>query len=211
MKRSGLPPDDPLRALGDGLDEALDAIIESWPSHRSSDHLRLEIAAAFDADRKCGLPSVDAMLAQGVADIEPRTRWWYFDQFAEPSVLAPGEPVPGCGCPGCTGIPSDHPVRQRRLRRREAGHERFAVIVEVARAVPILEVVHRLGLGTPVKMGKELAVCCPLHDDHRPSMSLDTDKGLWFCHPCGEGGDAIQLYMRARRIDFAEAVRELAA
>ena len=123
MKRSGLPADDLLRALGDGLDEALDAIIESWPSHRSSDHLRLEVAAAFDGDRKCSLPSVDAMLAQGVADIEPRTRWWYLDKFAEPSVLAHNDPVPGCGCPECTGIPADHPVRQRQLRRRRAGRE----------------------------------------------------------------------------------------
>ena len=158
MKRSGLPPNDPLRALGDGLDEALDAIIESWPSHRSSDHLRLEIATAFDADRKCGLPSVDAMLAQGVADIEPRTRWWYFDQFAEPSVPVAGDPVPGCGCPGCTGIPADHPVRQRQLRRRQDGYERFAEIVDLARQVPILEVVQRLGLGTPAKKGKEYVV-----------------------------------------------------
>ena len=30
MKRSGLPADDPLRALGDELDEALDAIIDGY-------------------------------------------------------------------------------------------------------------------------------------------------------------------------------------
>jgi len=42
-------------------------------------------------------------------------------------------------------------------------------------------------------------------------MSLDEGRGLWYCHPCGEGGDAIKLYMRARRIEFAVAVRELAA
>ena len=153
MKRSGLPPNDPLRALGDELAEALDSIIESWPRHRSPDHLRLEVAVAFDADRKGGLPSVDEMLAQGVADL---------DQSEEPNVLATAEPVPGCGCPGCTGIPADHPVRQRQIRRRQAGQERFAEIVETARAMPLLEVVQRLGLGTPVKRGKELAVRCPL-------------------------------------------------
>ena len=211
MKRSGLPPNDPLRSLGDELDEALDAIVNSWPSHRTSDHLHLEIAAAFDADRKGSLPSVDDMLAQGVADIDPRSRRWYLDEFAEPSALAPGEPVPGCGCPGCTGIPADHPIRRRQLRRRQAGHERFAEIVETARQIPIIQVVARLELGEPVKRGKSLLVRCPLHDDHHPSMSLDEGRGLWYCHPCGEGGDAIKLYMRARRIEFAEAVRELAA
>ncbi len=209
--RSGLPPDDPLRALGDGLDEALDAIIESWPSHRSSDHLRLEVAAAFDVDRKVSLPSVDAMLAQGVADIDPRSRSWYLHRFAKPSALADDEPVPGCGCPDCTGIPSDHPVRQRQLRRLQAGRERFAEIVDLARQVPILEVAQRLGLGTPAKKGKELAVRCPLHEDNNPSLRLNPTKQLWYCHPCAEGGDAIKLYMRVRRLSFAEAVRELAA
>jgi len=211
MKRSGLPPNDPLRGLGDGLGQTLDSIIASWPSHRSSDHLRLEVAAAFDGDRKCSLPSVDAMLAQGVADIDPRSRRWYLDKFAEPSVLAHSDPVPGCGCPNCTGIPSDHPVRQRQLRRRQARHECFAEIVETAKAVPLLEVVQRLELGTPVKRGKELAVCCPLHEDNNPSLRLNPTKQLWYCSPCAEGGDALKLYMRARRLSFSEAVRELAA
>ena len=211
MKRSGLPPNDPLRALGDGLDEALDGIVESWPRHRSSDHLRLEVAAAFDADRKCSLPSVDAMFAQGVTDIGPRARQWYLGHFAEPSALAPGEPVPGCGCPGCTGIPSDHPVRQRQLQRRQAGRERFAEIVEEARQIPIAQVAERLGLGAATRRGKSVMVRCPLHDDHHPSMSIDAGKGLWFCFPCGEGGDGIKLYMSARRLNFAEAVRELAS
>ena len=209
MKRSGLPADDPLRALGDKLDEELDAIIESWPSPRSSDHLRLEVAAAFDADRRCSLPSVDAMVGQGVADIDPRTRRWFLDQFAEPSVLADGDPVPGCGCPACTGIPADHPVRQRQTRRRQAGYERFTETVDIARQVPLLEVVQRLGLGTPQKHGKEYAVHCPFHDDHRPSMSVDTGKDVWYCFVCGLGGDGIALFMKARRIKFADAVREL--
>ena len=211
VKRSGLPADDPLRALGERLEAALDAIVESWPRHRSSDHLRLEIAAAFDEDRQGGLPSVDAMLAQGVADIEPRAQRWYLSNVAEPSALAPGDPVPGCGCPRCTGIPSDHPVRQRQLQRRQAGRERFAEIVEEARQIPIAQVAERLGLGAATRRGKSVMVRCPLHDDHHPSMSIDAGKGLWFCFPCGEGGDGIKLYMRARRTEFAEAVRELAS
>ena len=77
----GLPPNDPLRALGDGLHEALDAVMESWPSHPSSDDLRIEIAAVFDADRRDSLPSVTEMLALGVADLEPRTLRRYLSQL----------------------------------------------------------------------------------------------------------------------------------
>ena len=84
-------------------------------------------------------------------------------------------------------------------------------MVETAREVPLLEVVQRLGLGTPAQKGRELAVCCPLHDDSHPSLQLNPEKQVWYCHPCGIGGDAIKLYMRARRIEFAEAVRELAS
>ena len=210
MKRSGLPAADPLRALGDRLHEALDAVIESWPEYGTSDHLRLEIAAAFDANRTGSLPSVDAMLAQGVADIDPRTRRWYLDKFAEPSALALGEPVPGCGCPECTGISADHPVRQRQLRQRKAGHERFAEVLERVRQIPIIQGVKKLGLGEPVRRGKSVMVRCPLHDDRRPSMAVDPGRGLWYCFPCSEGGDGIMLYMKARRLGFAEAVRELA-
>ena len=221
MKRNGLPADDPLRGFdgrgtefkfsGDRLADVLGDVIERWPSHRSSDHLRLEIAAAFHAERECSLPSVGVMLAQGVADLEPRSRRWYLDRFAEPSALADSDPVPGCGCPACTGISADHPVRQRQLRRRQAGYEHFAEIVDLARQIPLLEVIRRLGLGDPVRRGNELALCCPLHDDNDPSLRLNPTKQLWYCAPCAEGGDGIKLYMRTRRLNFSEAVRELAA
>ena len=80
-----------------------------------------------------------------------------------------------------------------------------------ARGVPLLEVVKRLGFGDPAKRGKEVAVQCPLHDDRDPSLRLNPAKQLWFCHPCGVGGDGIDLYMRARGLSFGEAVRELAS
>jgi hypothetical protein len=33
-------------------------------------------------------------------------------------------------------------------------------------------------------------VCCPFHADSRPSMSINLDNGVWFCHVCefGSGG-----------------------
>lgn len=134
--------------------------------------------------------------------------------------LKPGEPVPGCGCPTCTGIPKNHPARVPAWKRRnpEGGRakdrercERWKARVAAARRVPILEVTMRLGCGDPVKRGREIAVCCPLHQDTSPSLRVKPDSGLWYCDPCGEGGDPIRLYMRARGLAFAAAVRELAA
>ncbi len=122
--------------------------------------------------------------------------------------LAEGEPVPGCGCPECTGVAADNPAR--RTRRRTTRPNR-PLPVEDARAVSILDVAGRLGLGEPVRRGRECAVLCPLHDDTRPSLTLDVDRGLWYCFACSEGGDGIELWQRVRSCSFAEAVRELAA
>jgi len=181
MGDGGLPADDPLRALPpDELDKLLEDIIDSWPTAGLSEHLSLEVAAAFTRGRP----------------------------------LDPGVRVPGCACELCTGISAEAPAWTRRtpaFARRMQGQASWEARVDQARAVPLLEVVQRLGLGTPAQKGRELAVCCPLHDDSHPSLQLNPEKQVWYCHPCGIGGDAIKLYMRARRIEFAEAVRELAS
>ena len=31
----------------------------------------------------------------------------------------------------------------------------------------------------------EQHILCPFHDDHQPSMSINLDKGVWYCHTCG--------------------------
>ena len=121
------------------------------------------------------------------------------------------DPIPGCDCEYCTGMAKDHPARVVRLQLRpNRGGHRKQLNVEEARSVPILEVAQRLGLN-PVQKGRKWIALCPLHNDHHPSLHLDAEKNLWYCHPCAEGGDGIRLLQRARGISFPEAVRELAA
>src|SRR5690606_19409863 len=36
---------------------------------------------------------------------------------------------------------------------------------------------------------------CLVHDEDNPSMNVQLDRGLWFCHSCGKGGDAYTLIM----------------
>ena len=79
-------------------------------------------------------------------------------------------------------------MRIRRLRSRP---------IDEANKVPILHVAELLGLDHPVRQGREWAVLCPLHDDHRPSCRLNTEKNVWYCHVCQE---------RAKGITFREAV-----
>ena len=37
--------------------------------------------------------------------------------------------------------------------------------------------------------GPRYQVLCPFHDDHQPSLSIDDERGVYFCHSCGEKGN----------------------
>jgi hypothetical protein len=82
--------------------------------------------------------------------------------------------------------------------------------VERARAVPLDRVFAALGFDFQ-RRGREFVTRCPFHDDEHPSLRLNPDLGVWYCDPCGIGGDAIAFLQRYRRLDFAAAVREVAA
>ncbi|MFC1530670.1 CHC2 zinc finger domain-containing protein [Gemmatimonadota bacterium] len=81
--------------------------------------------------------------------------------------------------------------------------------VESARQVPILSVLERIGIGHVRKVGREYVALCPFHDDSRPSLRIDAERGLWYCDPCGTGGDGIDLWQRIRRIPFRRVIEEL--
>jgi len=42
----------------------------------------------------------------------------------------------------------------------------------------------------------DLMVQCPFHVDGDPSLHLDLDKLIWYCHGCGRGGDPTAFFMR---------------
>lgn len=42
-------------------------------------------------------------------------------------------------------------------------------------------------------LGREQLYHCPRHDDKHPSLSLNTEKDVFLCGPCGAGGTAWQL------------------
>ncbi len=52
---------------------------------------------------------------------------------------------------------------------------------------------------------------CPFHDDSAPSLSVNLDKGLWYCHGagCNKGGDAFHWVMETERCSFRDAVEYL--
>lgn len=58
--------------------------------------------------------------------------------------------------------------------------------------------------------GRGFRGLCPLHQERTPSFDVDPRRGLYHCHGCQEGGDAIDLVMRLDGLTFSEAVRALA-
>lgn len=76
--------------------------------------------------------------------------------------------------------------------------------------LPIVEVVEHFG-GRKVSLKGEKGQClCPLHEDKRPSFSVDTAKNAWYCFSCGKGGGPVQFVMEQLGCDWQEAVRALA-
>ncbi|WP_026959196.1 DNA primase [Aliagarivorans taiwanensis] len=60
------------------------------------------------------------------------------------------------------------------------------------------------------KTGKNYSACCPFHNEKTPSFSVSPDKQFYHCFGCGAHGNAIGFIMEYDKLDFVEAVEELA-
>jgi DNA primase len=61
------------------------------------------------------------------------------------------------------------------------------------------------------KAGKNYQACCPFHTEKSPSFTVSQDKQFYHCFGCGEHGNAISFLMEFDRLDFPDAVEELAS
>jgi|GEM_PF-5570181 len=61
------------------------------------------------------------------------------------------------------------------------------------------------------KSGKEFCGLCPFHDDRRPSLSVNEEKGVFLCRACGATGDIFDFVMRLDGVSFSDAKQQLGA
>ncbi|NUY57277.1 DNA primase [Salinivibrio sp. MA351] len=61
------------------------------------------------------------------------------------------------------------------------------------------------------KKGKNYSACCPFHNEKTPSFSVSQDKQFYHCFGCGVHGNAIDFMMEFERLEFPEAIEELAS
>ena len=58
----------------------------------------------------------------------------------------------------------------------------------------LLLTLEMAGIILPKNTGRPFFVLCPFHDDRKnPNMRVDPNQGVFYCHACGSGGDAISF------------------
>lgn len=74
-----------------------------------------------------------------------------------------------------------------------------------------IDIVEIIDERWPLKRaGKEAVACCPFHSEKTPSFTVSKRKQFYHCFGCGAHGTAIGFLMNFARLDFSEAVAELA-
>lgn len=58
----------------------------------------------------------------------------------------------------------------------------------------LLATLKSAGVALPRHTGRPFFVLCPFHDDRKsPNLRVDPNQGVFYCHACGAGGDAISF------------------
>ena len=73
------------------------------------------------------------------------------------------------------------------------------------------DIVEVINARVPLKrQGKEYSARCPFHDERSPSFTVSPGKQFYHCFGCGAHGTAISFLMNYDRLEFLDAVDELA-
>ncbi|GLQ47480.1 DNA primase [Dyella lipolytica] len=81
-------------------------------------------------------------------------------------------------------------------------------IDELLTRVDIVDVIERR---VPLKKaGREWTACCPFHNERTPSFYVSPAKQFFHCFGCSAHGSAIKFLMDYERLEFPDAVEELA-
>jgi len=73
------------------------------------------------------------------------------------------------------------------------------------------DIVEVIGARVPLKRGgREYKACCPFHDEKSPSFWVSPDKQFYHCFGCGAHGTVIGFLMQYEKMEFLDAVADLA-
>jgi DNA primase len=73
------------------------------------------------------------------------------------------------------------------------------------------DIVEIISARVPLKKaGREFKACCPFHNEKSPSFWVSPDKQFYHCFGCGAHGTAIGFLMQYEKMEFFDAVADLA-
>lgn len=139
-----------------------------------------------------------------------QSEWQYADRFENKVGRRPEhweipDTFEGCSCLRCRGYDGNGTGSYTDHSRSPENEQK----VSRARQIRPGAILYALGVGEPIKKNGTWVSYCPFHDDTNPSLRIDREQGLWYCFPCGEGGDMIDLWMQLTDDGFLEAVEQI--
>ena len=82
------------------------------------------------------------------------------------------------------------------------------ILDEIRNRLDIVEVISEY---VPLKQsGKGHKGLCPFHQEKTPSFMVDSERQIFHCFGCGEGGNIFSFIMKIEKVNFPEAVKMLA-
>lgn len=82
------------------------------------------------------------------------------------------------------------------------------ILEDILNRVDIVELIS--GYVPLKRAGKNFKANCPFHPEKTPSFMVSPDRQIYHCFGCGESGNAFKFLMRYERLEFPEAVENLA-
>jgi len=82
------------------------------------------------------------------------------------------------------------------------------ILNDIRDRIDIVEIISEY---VPLKpSGKGYKGLCPFHQEKTPSFMVDSQKQIFHCFGCGEGGNVFSFIMKIEKVSFPEAVKILA-
>lgn len=82
------------------------------------------------------------------------------------------------------------------------------LIDDILSSADIVDIISKY---VPLKRaGSNFAGCCPFHNERTPSFMVSPTKQIFKCFGCGKGGNVLTFMQEIERIDFRDAVKEVA-
>lgn len=104
------------------------------------------------------------------------------------------------------------PPKPKRKTRKKRPHQQGDPWLEIRAKIDLGEYIAKVTDQVGKRAGAGLLFVCPFHGDSEPSLSVNSDEGVWKCHGggCDAQGDLFHFHERFYDVGKRKALEELA-